>query len=119
MAIAEKRQFTRVSLVAEAKLSQGNRTWLGQVADISFKGVLINSQTPFIFDSNGTIIAEIFFENNASIRIKVKEAHNNDLSYGFNFLEFDEDGMMNLRNIIMDNVGDDLSIIEPMKENVT
>jgi len=118
MAIEEKRQFTRISLVAEAKLSQGNQTWLGQVADISFKGVLINSQTPFTFDSNETVIADIFFENNTSIRIKVKEAHNNDLSYGFNFLEFNEDWMMKLRNIIMDNLGTDLSIIKPIKEKL-
>jgi hypothetical protein len=118
MAIKEKRQFTRISLVAEAKLSQGNRTWLGRVVDISFKGVLINSKAPFIFDSNETIKTDIYFENNTSIRIKVKPAHNNGLFYGFNFLEFDDDGMMHLRNIIMDNVGDDLSTTKPIEEKI-
>jgi hypothetical protein len=119
MAIEEKRQFTRVSLVAEATFSQGNRTGLGRVVDISFKGVLINSQTPFVFDTNETIIAEILFENSASIKVKAKEAHNNGLLYGFNFLEFDEDGMNNLRDIIMDILGDDLSIIKPIEEKLS
>ncbi|MFT5420808.1 MAG: hypothetical protein ACI9D5_001559 [Candidatus Endobugula sp.] len=118
MAIDEKRQFTRVSLVAEAKLGQGNRTWRGRVVDISFKGVLITSQTPFILDSNESIVADIFFENNTSIKIKVKEAHNNGLFYGFNFLEFNDDGMKHLRHIIMDNLVDDISIINPMGEQL-
>jgi len=118
MVIEEKRQFTRVSLVAEAKLGQGNQTWLGRVVDISFKGVLINSRTPFILDSNKTIVADIFFKNDTSIRIRVKEAHNNGLLYGFNFLEFDDDGMKHLRNIIMDNVGDDLGVVKSVGEKL-
>lgn len=108
MLIEEKRQFIRVSLVAEAKLFQGDQFWLGHVVDISFKGVLINSQATFTLDNNKAIMAEIFFENDTSMKIKVEEAHNNGHSYGFHFLEFDADGMTKLRNIIMDNLGDEM-----------
>ena len=105
MPIEEKRQYTRVSLIAKAKLFQGDQSWLGHVVDISFKGVLINSQAPFTLDNNQAIMAEIFFKNDTSMRIKVEEAHNNGQFYGFYFLEFDGDGMMHLRNIIMENLG--------------
>lgn len=105
MPIEEKRQFTRISLVAKARLIQGDQFWLGHVIDISFLGVLINSQTPFTLDNNQAIMAEIVFENDTSIKIKVEEAHNNGQLYGFHFLEFDADGMTQLRNIIMDNLG--------------
>lgn len=107
MTTEEKRQFTRVSFVTEVKLTQGDQIWLGHVVDISFKGILVSSRSPFKFDNNHPIIAEISFENNTSMHIKVEEAHNNGQFYGFRFLEFDVDGMTHLRNIIMHNLGDE------------
>lgn len=107
MSLEEKRQFTRVSFVTQAKLSQGDQLWLGHVVDISFKGVLLNSRSPLCFDKNQAITAEIFFDNGSSMKIKVKEAHNNGQFYGFEFLELDVDGMTHLRNIVMHNLGDD------------
>ena len=107
MPIEEKRQFTRVSLVAKATLFQEDQFWLGNVVDISFKGVLINSQTPFTLDANQAIMAEIFFKNDTSIKIKVETAHNNGPFYGFYFLDFDDAKMMHLRTIIMDNLGNE------------
>jgi len=107
MSTEEKRQFTRVSFVTQVKLSQGEQLWLGHVVDISFKGVLVNSRTPLTFDPDQAVNAEIFFENGISMKVKVKEAHNNGQFYGFNFLEMDVDGMTHLRNIIMHNLGDE------------
>lgn len=104
MPIEEKRQFARVSLAAKATLFQEDLFWLGHVVDISFKGVLINSQTPFSLDENQAIMAEIFFKNDTSIKIKVEKAHNNGPFYGFYFLDFDDGKMMHLRTIIMDNL---------------
>jgi len=103
----EKRQFTRVSFVTQVKLSQGEQLWLGHVVDISFKGILVNSRTPLIFDKAEPIIAEVFFENGSSMKVKAEEAHNNGRFYGFHFLELDVDGMTHLRNIIMLNLGDE------------
>jgi hypothetical protein len=73
MQIEEKRQFSRVSLVAEAKLIQSGQCWLGHVVDISFKGVLINSPSPFIFKNNKVIIAEIFLRITTASKLKSKE----------------------------------------------
>jgi hypothetical protein len=112
MPTEEKRQFSRVSIVAKAKLIQGDQFWLGHVVDISFKGVLINSHSPFILKNNKIIMAEILFENHASVKTKVKKAHNNGQHYGFHFLEFDVDGMSHLRNIIRDNLSDDVNVID-------
>lgn len=103
----EKRQFTRVPFVTQVKLAQNQQLWLGHVADISLKGILINSATAFTFDEQQPVIAEISFDNEVSMRIKVKQAHSNGQFYGFEFLEMDIDGMTHLRNIIMLNLGDD------------
>ena len=103
----EKRQFPRVPFVTQVKLSQGQQLWLVHVVDISFKGILINSATPFTFDSEEPVIAEISFDNGISMRIKVRQAHCNGQFFGFEFLEVDVDGMTHLRNLIMLNLGDD------------
>ena len=105
--LEEKRQFTRVPFVTQVKLSQNQQLWLGHVVDISLKGILINSATPFTFDEKQAVIAEISFDNEISMRVKVKQAHSNRQFYGFKFLEMDVDGMTHLRNIIMLNLGDD------------
>ncbi len=107
MTTQEKRQFTRVSFVTQVKLSQDEQLWLGHVVDISFKGILVNSRTPFTFNSEKPVTAEISFDNGTSMKIKSEQAHTNGQFYGFRFLEMDVDGMTHLRNIIMRNLGDD------------
>jgi hypothetical protein len=103
----EKRQFTRVPFVTQVRLSQGEQLWLGHVVDISFKGILVSSSTPFTFDPEQPVTTEISFDNGSSMKIKAEEAHNNGQFYGFKFLEIDVDGMTHLRNLIMLNLGDD------------
>ena len=103
----EKRQFTRVPFVTQVHLSQNEQLWLGHVVDISFKGILVNSSTPFTFDEAQPVIVEISFDNGSSMKIKAEQAHSNGQFYGFKFLEMDIDDMTHLRNIIMLNLGDD------------
>ncbi len=107
MGTEEKRHFTRVSFVTQVKISQGDQLWLGHVVDISFKGILVTSRTPFTFNPDQPVMTEISFDNGTSMKIKAEEAHNNGQFYGFRFLEFDVEGMTHLRNIIMLNLGDD------------
>ena len=107
MSTEEKRQYTRVSFVTQVKLSQGEQLWLGHVVDISFKGILVTSRTPFTFDDEQPVVAEISFDNGTSMKIKSMQTHQNGQFYGFRFLEIDVDGMAHLRNIIMLNLGDD------------
>ncbi|MGH1485714.1 MAG: PilZ domain-containing protein [Cellvibrionaceae bacterium] len=103
----EKRQFTRVPFVTQVRLSQDEQLWLGHVIDISFKGILVSSSTPFTFNEEQPVVTEISFDNGSSMKIKAQQAHNNGQFYGFKFLEVDVDGMTHLRNIIMLNLGDD------------
>ena len=103
----EKRQFTRVPFVIQVHLSQNEQLWLGHVVDISFKGILVTSSSPFAFDEQQPIVADISFDNGSNMKIKALQAHNNEPYYGFKFLEMDLDAMTHLRNIIMLNLGDD------------
>ena len=103
----EKRLFTRVPFVTRVTLTQDQQLWLGHVVDISFKGMLINSRTPFTFNQNKPVITEISFDNGSSLRAKTRQAHQNGQVYGFEFVEIDVDSMTHLRNIIMRNLGDE------------
>jgi hypothetical protein len=105
--VENKRQFTRVPFVTQVTLIQGEQLWLGHVLDISFKGILVSSSTPFTFDETKPVNAEISFDNGTSMKIKAKQSHTNGKLFGFRFLEMDVDGMTHLRNIIMLNLGDD------------
>lgn len=103
----EKRHLTRVPFVTQVKLMQDQQLWLGHVVDISFKGILVDSGTPFNFSEDKPVIAEIGFDNGTSMSIKAEQAHSNGKLYGFRFLEMGVEGMTHLRNIIMLNLGDD------------
>lgn len=105
MSSEDKRQFTRVSFVTQVKLNQGQQLWLGHVIDISLKGILITSRSPLVFDKAQTITAEISFDNESSMRIKVEEVHHHDEFYGFRFVDYDLEAISHLKKIIMFNSG--------------
>lgn len=106
-AAPDKRQFTRVPFVTQVTLIQDNQLWLGHVVDISFKGILVCNSFPLNFDSKRPVVAEIGFDNGATLTVKSLLAHSSGKLYGFKFLEMDADGMKLLRNIIMINLAND------------
>jgi hypothetical protein len=102
----EKRRFTRVPFVNHIALSQGNQSWIGNVVDVSFNGVLIHLDVDSTIDPQTTVAAIVHFENNANIHADLTLAHNHEHFYGFSFNEIDSDSLTHLRNIISHNLGD-------------
>jgi hypothetical protein len=102
----EKRRFTRVPFVNHIALSQDNQSWIGNVVDVSFNGILIHFDADSTIDPQTTVAAIIHFDNDANIHADLTLAHNYERFYGFSFSEIDSESLTHLRNIISHNLGD-------------
>lgn len=104
----DRRNFSRIKFGTEVQIKLNNKTFEGELLDISLKGALIQSniQTPIKI---GDCCALRFYLTSSVIRLKfnVELVHLHQNKLGFKFLSEDVDTMTHLRRLLELNVGEE------------
>lgn len=104
----EKRQFNRITFMAQAQLRQGERSWDTQIFDLSLKGALIQYPTDFEGDLHEQFHLEFRLEG---VQLFIKPtghiAHNNNHRLGFCIDHIDIDSVTQLKRLVALNLGDE------------
>lgn len=106
---SERRHFTRINFDAHFKLSTVTDTdsWQGNVADLSLKGVLIDTPTRLECHTGDHFKLELqILQNELTISMDVHVAHHDDQHIGFEWEHIDIDSMTHLRRILELNLAD-------------
>jgi hypothetical protein len=110
----EKRRFKRVLFRTEAMVQYGDKTFTGEVADLSLRGMFVKS--PHEIPLGETVKAKIFLSGSTSeLSIQVDGTivrHQGENGFGIQFHEMDVDSFVHLRNIVIYNSGDAAQVME-------
>ena len=102
----ERRRFKRIAFDAPTRLIQGDREWLVNLLDISFKGFLIESPEPWDGDTEQLFDARIDLDKHVQVSMQAQLRHIEDTQLGFICLHIDIDSMEHLRRLIELNLAD-------------
>ncbi len=103
----ERRRFTRIQFDAKTELETGNGSWPVQLADISFKGLLLTSAAPLDLHIGDSAVAVIYLAGDELVmRLPATLTHLHDNHYGFSLKELEIEAMTHLRRLVELNLGD-------------
>lgn len=95
----ERRQFQRIDFDTPVSLSQGEKSILSEVVDISLKGVLINTED-LPFDTERPIDIQIPLSDTVRIDMKAKWSHSRNGASGFQWVQVDLESLSHLRRLL-------------------
>jgi len=102
----ERRRFTRIHFDAQTELCHQGRNLNVTLVDISFNGMLIQSDTPLPIAQGETSEAQIHI-GESLLKIPVELAHSQDEHYGFRIENLDIDAATHLSRLVELNLGDE------------
>lgn len=110
----EKRRFKRVLFRTEAIVQHGDKTFTGEVADLSLRGMFVKSAR--VIPLGETVKARILLSGSTSeLSIQVDGTvvrHQQQDGFGIQFHEMDVDSFVHLRNVVIYNSGDPSQVME-------
>ena len=101
-----RRRFRRIAFDARTELSQGNHRWPVKLLDLSLKGLLVQSPTPWLGDRNQIFSVDIHLSEETEIRMDVQLTHEEHDQLGFVCRYISLESVSSLRRLIELNLGD-------------
>lgn len=110
----EKRHFKRVVFRTEAVVRYGDKTFTGEVTDLSLRGMFVTS--PLDIPLGQAVKAKILLSGSTSeLSIQVDGIvvrHQGENGIGIEFHEMDADSFVHLRNVVIYNSGDAAQVMD-------
>lgn len=103
---SERRQFTRISFDANTVIRLNDTAYKVQLADISFKGLLLTSEDTLPLSTNDNILVEVHL-GDLTLEMPAFLTHHENGHYGFRMEHLDIDTMTHLRRLVELNLGDE------------
>lgn len=102
-----KRHFSRIHFVAHTQLKYQDKTYRGELLDLSLKGALLQfkENIPIIKGEKCEIIIHLP-SSNINLNFEAKLVHIHSGHFGFKFVSEDIDTLTHLRKMIELNIGD-------------
>ena len=105
--MGEKRKFQRVPFQCSSQIRCGDRTYSGELLDISMKGALLLVRDAPEWKMGHICFLDIKLENgDIHLQFDAKLAHQEDNHYGFIFASEDLETFTHLRRLLELNLGD-------------
>lgn len=102
----ERRRFTRIHFDAQTEVCYQGEQQAVQLVDISFNGMLIQSESPLPVTQGETAEVQIHLGDNL-LKIPVELAHRHNDHYGFRMENLDIDSATHLHRLVELNLGDE------------
>lgn len=103
----EHRKFQRVPFQCQSQIKCGDRTYAGELLDISMKGALLLVRDLADWEMGHTCFLDIKLEGgDIHLQFEARLAHREESHYGFIFLSEDLETFTHLRRLLELNVGD-------------
>lgn len=103
----ERRRFTRIAFDAEAELHFGERRWVVQIEDISFKGVLLSHPQGFEAELGDPLLLDIWLDSDVQLLLPMTLSRIGADFLGCSCGAIDLDSMTHLRRLVELNLGDE------------
>jgi len=103
-----RRQFSRIRFLTEARLTLPGEEYGVEVLDLSLKGALIRAQRPLpeSIGNQGSLIVRLD-EMGTTIHMEITVAHQEGRDFGLACREIDLDSITHLRRLVELNLGDE------------
>lgn len=102
----DRRSFKRIFFDAETVLTQNDRSWVVQLLDISFEGILVQLLPEQSLDHDQPVQAIIHLGGDVQIRMTLNIVHQEDQQLGLHCENIDLDSLTHLRRLVEVNLGD-------------
>lgn len=102
----DRRSFKRIFFDAETVLVQNEQTWVVQLLDISFEGILVQLLPEQSLDHKQAVQANIHLGGDIQIRMTLSIVHQEGLQLGLHCENIDLDSLTHLRRLVEVNLGD-------------
>lgn len=102
----DRRRFTRIQFDADTRLSFAGQTFDVQLIDISFKGLLLRSDSDLPCTVGDTCTIHVTLGENL-LQFPAALTHKEDGQYGFRTDQLDIDTATHLRRLVELNLGDE------------
>jgi len=113
----EKRKFHRVPFQCQTQVKCGNRTYSGELLDISMKGALLLVRDLPTLEMGHTCYLDIKLENSdVHLHFESELVHLEENHFGFRFLTEDLDTFAHLRRLLELNIGDTEEVDRELSE---
>jgi len=108
--VEEKRRFHRIPFQSECRVSCGERVWIGELLDISLRGVLFRLSKTVLLDKGSLCFVDIALVG-ADIHLQFESelVHQQGELHGFRFLSENLETLTHLRRLLELNSGEDES----------
>lgn len=102
----DRRRFTRIHFDAQTEICHAGQQQSVQLVDISFNGLLAQSDAPLAIQQGTEIEARIHIGDNV-LRIPAVLTHHRGNLYGFHIERLDIDSATHLHRLVELNLGDE------------
>lgn len=103
----ERRRFTRIAFDAEAELRVGERRWMVQIEDISFKGVLLSHPAGFDAQLGDPLTLEAWLDSDVQLLLPLRLSRLGGDYLGCSCGAIDLESMTHLRRLVELNLGEE------------
>ncbi len=103
---ANRRQFRRVRIDADARVYSDRAMWPTRCVDVSLKGALIERPKEWMGEHGKTQRLELRFHTLLIVSVNATVVHVSPRFIGYRFQRMDLDSFMRLKRIIELNLGD-------------
>lgn len=103
---ANRRQFRRVRIDADARVYSDRAMWPARCVDVSLKGALIDRPAEWTGENGKTQRLELRFHTLLIVSVNATVVHVGTRFIGYRFQRMDLDSFMRLKRIIELNLGD-------------
>ena len=101
------RQFKRVPFLSHTQVICGNKTFVGELLDISMRGALLLLRDEADWPTGQICYLDIALANSEiHMQFEAELVHREETHYGFKFLSEDIETFTHLRRLLELNVGD-------------
>ncbi len=102
----ERRQYSRVPFVAQAIISQDNKSFITELIDISLNGLLAKTPEHYYLRSDMPCSVKIILSPDLAIHMQVALIHSSHNALGLHCTSIDMDSITHLRRLIESNIED-------------
>ena len=106
--MSDKRKFHRVAFQCECRICCGDRSWTGELRDISLRGVLFQLPANSSLELGSICYLDIVLaDGEVLLQFESQLVHRQGSDYGFLFLSENLDTLTHLRRLLELNLGGD------------
>lgn len=102
----ERRQFQRITFIAEVHIQLDEQKWNCALEDISLKGMLIQLPYGIEAELDKIYAVELVLAKDVSINMDAKISHTTENHWGLQWQNIDLDGLIHLRRLLELNFDD-------------